>query len=127
MNLLLDAHTFIWFVSGDSKLSLKAKQEIENPGNLIFFSIASLWEMSLKIKIGKLSIQKPFEKVINDVTDNGIEILPINFTHLIENTKLPFHHRDPFDRIIISQSLVENMNIVSRDIIFDKYLSSRIS
>jgi PIN domain nuclease of toxin-antitoxin system len=126
MNLLLDAHTFIWFVSGDSNLSLKARQEIENPGNLIFFSIASLWEMSLKIKIGKLSIQKPFEEVINDVTENGIEILPISFTHLIENTKLPFHHRDPFDRIIISQSIVENMNIVSRDAIFDKYLSSRI-
>lgn len=82
MNLLLDTHTFIWFVSGDKQLSKKARYEIENEDNVKYISIVSLWEVSVKVNIGKLELGKPFENVIDDVYDNGFQILPIRFLHL---------------------------------------------
>jgi PIN domain nuclease of toxin-antitoxin system len=126
MKLLWDTHTFIWLILGDEKLSEHAKNEIENPENDHYLSIASLWEIGIKVKLGKLEILQPFENIINDVTKNGINILPINFNHLVENMNLELHHRDPFDRLIISQSKAENMNIISKDEIFDKYINNRI-
>ena len=126
MKLLWDTHTFIWLILGDNKLSEKAKNEIENPKNEHFLSIASLWEIGIKVKLGKLEILKPFENIIDDVTKNGINILPINFKHLVESMNLELHHRDPFDRLIISQGKAENMSIISRDEVFDKYINYRI-
>jgi PIN domain nuclease of toxin-antitoxin system len=126
MKLLWDTHTFIWLILGDEKLSEQAKIEIENPENDHYLSIASLWEIGIKVKLGKLEILQPFENIINDVTKNGINILPINFNHLVENMSLELHHRDPFDRLIISQSKAENMFIISKDEIFDKYINNRI-
>jgi len=122
MNYLIDTHTFLWFNDGSSEISQKAKTLIENKDNQIFLSIASLWEISIKAALGKLFIDNQFETVIDDVIQNDIEILPINFSHLVVQNKLYFHHKDPFDRIIISQAIVENMNIISRDDIFDNYL-----
>jgi PIN domain nuclease of toxin-antitoxin system len=126
MKLLWDTHTFIWLILGDEKLSEQAKNEIENPENDHYLSIASLWEIGIKVKLGKLEILQPFENIINDVTKNGINILPINFNHLVENMNLDLHHRDPFDRLIISQSKAENMSLLSKDEIFDKYVNNRI-
>jgi PIN domain nuclease of toxin-antitoxin system len=126
MKLLWDTHTFIWLILGDEKLSKQAKNEIENPENDHYLSIASLWEIGIKVKLGKLEILQPFENIINDVTKNGINILPINFNHLVENMNLDLHHRDPFDRLIISQSKAENMSLLSKDEIFDKYVNNRI-
>jgi PIN domain nuclease of toxin-antitoxin system len=126
MKLLWDTHTFIWLILGDEKLSEHAKNEIENPENDHYLSIASLWEIGIKVKLGKLEILQPFENIINDVTKNGINILPINFNHLVENMNLDLHHRDPFDRLIISQSKAENMSLLSKDEIFDKYVNNRI-
>jgi PIN domain nuclease of toxin-antitoxin system len=126
MKLLWDTHTFIWLILGDEKLSKQAKNEIENPENDHYLSIASLWEIGIKVKLGKLEILQPFENIINDVTKNGISILPINFNHLVENMNLDLHHRDPFDRLIISQSKAENMSLLSKDEIFDKYVNNRI-
>lgn len=84
--------------------------------------IASLWEISIKTSLGKLEIAGSYELVIEDINRNGIEILPINFSHTVKQNQLPFHHRDPFDRMIISQALVENMDLISRDEHFDPYL-----
>ncbi|MBW8049246.1 MAG: type II toxin-antitoxin system VapC family toxin [Cytophagales bacterium] len=126
MRLLLDTHAFIWFVEDDKKLSGKAKEEIENPDNIIILSIASLWEMSIKISIGRLKLKKPYKEVISYVNEKGIEILSINFEHTLEVSKLEFHHKDPFDRLIISQAKMENMTIVSKDKLFDDYDIKRL-
>jgi PIN domain nuclease of toxin-antitoxin system len=122
MRYLIDTHTFLWFNDGTSQISQIAKSLIENKENKIFISIASLWEISIKSALGKLYISNVFETVIDDVIQSEIVIIPINFAHLVKQNKLPFHHKDPFDRIIISQALVENIDIISKDEKFDDYL-----
>ncbi|MFA5833410.1 MAG: type II toxin-antitoxin system VapC family toxin [Bacteroidota bacterium] len=124
MNQLLDTQSFLWFVSGDANLSKIAKESIENDININYISMASIWEISIKFSLGKLHIKGTYESVIDDINENGIILLPINFLHTLEQTKLPMHHRDPFDRIIASQVLVEKMNLISSDIIFDKYFAT---
>jgi PIN domain nuclease of toxin-antitoxin system len=94
MTFLIDTHTFLWFIIGSCELSKTAKELIENDNNDIFISIGSLWEISIKTAIGKLQILDNYETVINDVTENDISILPINFTHIVIQNKLPFHHKD---------------------------------
>jgi len=125
MKYLIDTHIFIWFVTGSKLFSPTAKRLILNENNQIFISIASLWEISIKTSIGKLDISRNYEDVIDDLNNNSIEILPIDFAHTVENNKLPFYHRDPFDRIIISQAIVENLDFISSDEIFDDYLKGK--
>lgn len=125
MNYLIDTHTFLWFNEGSVELSLPARKLIADKHNEIFVSIASLWKISIKTAIGKLEIADSYELIIEDVTENEMEILPINFAHTVEQNKLAFHHRDPFDRIIVSQAIVENMSLISKDDIFDKYLAAK--
>ncbi len=125
MQYLIDTHVFLWFVSQAKELSPTAKTLIEDGQNEIFISIASLWEISIKTALGKLIIYGNYETVIDDVNDNSIQILPINFAHTVEQNRLPFHHRDPFDRIIISQAIVENMNFISADAVFNNYLKGK--
>lgn len=85
-------------------------------------SIASLWEISIKTALGKLEIVGDYESVIDDVTSNKIEILPVTFAHTVRQNRLPFYHRDPFDRMIISQAMVEGVYIISKDETLDIYL-----
>lgn len=125
MQYLIDTHVFLWFVSNAKELSQTARTLIEDGQNEIFISIASLWEISIKTALGKLTVNGKYETVIDDVTDNSIQVLPINFAHTVEQNRLPFHHRDPFDRIIISQAIVENMDFISADAIFDDYLKGK--
>lgn len=126
MNILLDTHTFIWFIEGSSELSIAARKKIEDVKNTSFISVASLWEMSIKFNLGKLTVKNsPFKTLIDDINENGIQILNINFNHLIENVNLDSHHRDPFDRLIIAQAVSENMNIIGKDVIFDRYLKDK--
>lgn len=126
MNLILDTHSFIWFINGDNNLSAKARKEIENPVNAKFISIASIWEMAIKVSLDRLEINRPFEDINKQIDNNGFEILPILFEHTLKLTKLSFHHRDPFDRLIIAQSLTEKMPIISKDKHFDSYKVKRI-
>ncbi len=125
MKYLLDTHAFLWFVSGSTELNTSTINIIKNPTNNLFISIASLWEISIKTSLNKLNISGSYSSVIDDVVENNIEILPINFMHTIVQNKLPFHHRDPFDRMLISQAIVENIPIISRDSIFDHYLKNK--
>ena len=125
MQYLIDTHVFLWFVSNAKELSQTAKTLIEDGQNEIHISIASLWEISIKTALRKLTINGNYESVIDDVNENSIQILPINFAHTAEQNRLPFHHRDPFDRIIISQAIVENMSLISADPIFDDYLKGK--
>jgi PIN domain nuclease of toxin-antitoxin system len=124
MKLLWDTHTFLWFVAGSNQISDKARKYIETAESENYISIASLWEISIKTALGKLSIQGKYESVIDDVQNNGIIILPINFVHTVCQNQLPLLHRDPFDRIIVSQAITENMYLISADEIFDEYLKN---
>ena len=126
MNLILDTHIFIWFINGDNNLTAKSRKEIENPANVKFISIASIWEMAIKVSLKRLDINRPFEDILEQIDDNGFEILPILFEHTLKLTKLDLHHRDPFDRLIIAQSLVEKMPVISKDKFFDAYKVRRI-
>ena len=125
MKYLIDTQIFLWFISGSPELSGTAKEILEDRENEIFISIASLWEISIKTSLGKLAINGSYETVIDDVIENEIEILSINFIHTVEQNKLPFYHKDPFDRIIVAQSIVEEMILLSSDKIFDEYLNNR--
>lgn len=98
---------------------------IEAEQTEIFISIASLWEISIKTALGKLIINGKYETVIDDINDNSIQILPINFAHTVEQNRLPLHHHDPFDRIIVTQAIFEDMNLISADAGFDEYLKGK--
>lgn len=116
MRLLLDTHTFLWFIGGSSKSSGAARRSIEDPTNERFLSVASLWEMAIKASIGRLKLALPFTELVKEeVLGNATELLAIRPAHLDELAKLPFHHRDPFDRLIIAQGLTEEILIVSKD------------
>ena len=122
MRYLLDTHTLLWFISADQKLSDRARRLILDPDSEIFLSIASLWEVAIKVNIGKLALDKSFNQLFPDELDShGIEILDITIDSLVQLTALPPHHRDPFDRLIIAQALVENLPIISVDGNFDTY------
>jgi len=126
MNILIDTHTLLWFLSNDVKLSEKAKKIIENSKNNVFVSIASFWEISIKLSLSKLIIDIPFELLFDETEKLGIKILQIKKDHLIYLKKLPFFHKDPFDRIIICQGIKENFDIISIDEKFDEYKVKRI-
>lgn len=126
MKILLDTHTFIWYVEGSKELSLTATRHIEDPANECFVSMVSLWEMSIKISLGKLELQGAFETVMEDIVQNGFGVQPIFFEHVRQNTQLVWYHKDPFDRLLIAQCLVENMPIISRDALLDSYLEDSI-
>ncbi len=122
MKLLLDTHTFLWFVAGDTQLSPTARRMIEDLGNKRYISIASIWEMSIKHGIGKLPFAQPIEIFIpTQLQLNRIDILPITQEHAFYAGQLPMHHRDPFDRMLIAQSIVEAIPLVSADTSFVAY------
>lgn len=121
MNLLLDTHALIWFLEGDSQLSENAKNQILNADNTCFISQATLWEMAIKMSLNKLEMNSTYHNLPKLLWQNGIEILSIEFEHFQYILSLPFHHKDPFDRIIIAQSVIDAMPIVSCDGNFKYY------
>ncbi len=125
MKLLLDTQAFIWFVENDNQLPEHIKKDIENPDSSIIISIASLWEMTIKMTLGKLQISHDIETTINNLYLNGFEILPILPEHIIKLSTLEYFHRDPFDRIIVAQVLSENLEIVTSDDKFENYIVKR--
>jgi PIN domain nuclease of toxin-antitoxin system len=120
-NLLIDTQSFIWFVENDPKLPVSVRNVMEDDQYNLFISIASLWEIVIKSSLGKLPIQKNIPDMINDVTRCGFTILQIVPQHLITLHRLEYIHRDPFDRLIISQAITENVQVVSSDELFSKY------
>jgi PIN domain nuclease of toxin-antitoxin system len=127
MRALLDTHSFIWFVEGDARLSPNARQVITDPTNEVLFSAASLWEIAIKISIGKLALTLPFmDSTIGHMAHNDIRLLDIGIAHITEILTLPFHHRDPFDRMIVAQARVENIPVIGVDKILDSYGIQRI-
>lgn len=122
MKLLLYTHAFLWFIEGSDELSKEARRQIEDSENVRLLSIASLWEMAIKVSIGKLEVPLPFTRLVREhVEGNAIEQLPVEAEHLDAQRALPFHHRDPFDRLMIAQAQVEHLSVVSKDEAFEKY------
>ncbi len=122
MNILLDSHAFVWMHEEPHKLSVNVAFEILNPANQLFLSVATAWELQIKIALGKFSFSDTLEKVIlQQQQTNNLQILPVKLSHALYIENLPLHHKDPFDRLLISQAIVENMTLVSADANFADY------
>jgi len=127
MDLLLDTHTFLWFFWNDPQLTPVARSLIVDPGNRKLVSAASCWEVAIKVTIGKLNLGEPCRSFLHrEMTRNNFELLPINLDHAAAVEVLPFHHRDPFDRMLVAQAMVENIPLVSGDVILDAYPVRRL-
>ncbi len=127
MNVLLDSHALIWGYFDPARLSATARMAMTTPNNRVFVSTASHWEIAIKISTGKLKLAEPFPDFVQHaITDNGFAILPIEPRHTAELIALPYHHRDPFDRMIVAQAVVETMPIISVDPILDSYPIRRL-
>jgi len=122
MKLLMDTHTFIWWDSDPQRLSPQALAVFQDSGNVALFSVASVWEMQIKIQLGKLKLNLPLSELIGSQQRiNKVEILPVKLEHALALDNLPTHHKDPFDRLLIAQAQVEQAVLVSKDPIFSRY------
>jgi PIN domain nuclease of toxin-antitoxin system len=127
VNLLLDTHALLWFYLDDPQLGRTAEAAIRDPNNRTFVSPASYWELAIKISVGKYTLGESFDEFIQHaIYDNGFPVLPIEPWHVSPLLALRYHHRDPFDRMLIVQAMIEKMNIVSNDAVFDQYPIFRI-
>ncbi len=127
MKLLLDSHVLIWWSSSSEKLSKKVYDLINDTNNTLLFSIASVWEMQIKFQLGKLNLNSTLPTLIqNQQRVNNIQLLPIELSHIYALNNLPLHHKDPFDRLLIAQTIVEQIPIVSIDEVFDNYPIQRL-
>ena len=122
MDLLLDTHVLIWFLNGnETDLSRKAKQLISDPANVSYVSVASLWEMAIKLRLGSLSFEPGYDNLLALLDQNGFELLPVTFQHTRQLLTMPMHHRDPFDRLMIAQSMIESLVFITADTNIHQY------
>jgi PIN domain nuclease of toxin-antitoxin system len=122
MKLLIDANVLLWALTENARLSRNATKVLDDPNNELFFSVAGLWELVIKTQIGKLKLPHPAGEFLKqELIDLQIPILSIETRHVIRMERLPMYHRDPFDRVLIAQSMEEDMTIVSSDRIFTRY------
>lgn len=127
MRLLLDTHAFLWWIADDPRLSPRARSAIATRKDQCFFSLASGWEIAIKVSLHKLAFAAPVDRFIPEqLAANGFDVLPIEFAHVARVSRLPFHHRDPFDRLLIAQALGERLVIVSADPVFRRYGVKRV-
>lgn len=127
MKLLLDTHSLIWAVDQPSLLGPQAKTALEDLANSLLLSAATLWEIAIKVGVNKLTLSLPYRQwMTRALNDLGVTILPVTVEYADVQATLPFHHRDPFDRLLIAQALVENIPLVSNDALFEQYGISRV-
>lgn len=127
MKHLLDTHAFLWWIGDDPALSRRARAALADPGNTFLLSMASAWEMAIKISLGKLELDANLERFLPEqMSANGFSMLPIDLRHVSRAARLPFHHRDPFDRLIVAQALVEEVPVVTADPAFTAYGVRRV-
>jgi PIN domain nuclease of toxin-antitoxin system len=122
---LLDTHAFIWLTENDSSLPDHLRIIIDT-ANVVYLSIASLWEIAIKLNLGKLSLQRSYETIVPAIETSDILILPISFTDTVQIRHLPLHHGDPFDRMLIAQAINNSLIIISKDKKFDAYSVQRM-
>ncbi len=125
-DVLLDTHTFLWALREDRKLSPKARGILAQTQVSKSLSLASVWEMTIKSSLGKLKVGIPLELAVLRARSRGLNLLPIDLKHVLRVETLPWHHRDPFDRLLIAQSLTEDLPILSQDGLLDQYGVRRI-
>jgi PIN domain nuclease of toxin-antitoxin system len=122
VRLLLDTHVLLWWDSEPSKIPPSTLQILENPENSLWISIVSLWEIQIKTQLGKLKLNLPLQDLVAQQQQiNGLQLLPIDLRHILALEALPYHHKDPFDRLLIAQSIAENLVCVSADSVFQQY------
>ena len=122
MNLLLDTHAFYWWDQEPAKLSAAASAAISDPANAVFISVVNVWEIVLKTGIGKMTLQDPIDLLVDrQCATNGFQLLPIEYRHVLALQGLPYHHRDPFDRILMAQAIADTLTIVTCDPLFANY------
>ncbi len=122
MKVLVDTHTFIWALLHDHRLTATAKATLRSDDTELVFSLVSLWEIAIKIKTGKLNtIGSSVSYIREEMNAYGMELLPIRYAHILALESLPHHHSDPFDRLLISQALTENLPILTGDRVFRQY------
>lgn len=122
MTVLLDTHTFLWFVLNDPKLSGPAKAVIEDPTTDVLVSPASYWEIAIKVRQKRLDLFAPYADFMHrGIAGNHFDVLPVEPQHCERTIALPFHHKDPFDRLLAAQALAEGVPLVSADVVFDQY------
>lgn len=122
MRLLLDTHVFIWWADQQESLSATALSALNDEANELILSVASVWEMQIKVQLRKLKLSLPIEELIEtQVETNDLRILPVALPHVLALNALPFHHKDPFDRLLIAQSIHEDITLVSVDPEFPAY------
>ena len=127
MRILLDTHTFLWWIADDPQLSIAARQIIENTANILYLSAASGWEIAIKARLGKLKLPDDLRGyVAAQISRNSIQVLPIEMSHALQVYALPDHHRDPFDRMLVAQSQVEQLPILTIDPLIAKYAVATI-
>jgi PIN domain nuclease of toxin-antitoxin system len=129
MRLLIDTHALYWYVEGDAKLSTKAQSLIQDATNEVFISPASYWEIAIKLSLGKWTLNRPYEEFIDLALEQyEFRVLPIlpNHTAILIGLAFPQNHKDPFDRLLVAQSLAENIPIVSVDVQLDSYGIARL-
>jgi PIN domain nuclease of toxin-antitoxin system len=120
MKVLIDTHVFLWGIQAEEKLSKKVQTLL--PASDVWISVASLWEIITKVKIGKLELPTPVGNYLTaKLTSNGVSVLSLTYQHVLRLEALALHHRDPFDRILIAQSLEENIPLITSDVEFEKY------
>jgi PIN domain nuclease of toxin-antitoxin system len=126
-SLLLDTHTLLWFCWDDPQVSPNAKALIEDADNLKLVSVASCWEVAIKVGLGKLDLGKPSRSFLSrEIPRNNFELLPISLEHATTVEGLPPHNRDPFDRLPVAQSLAEGLTLVGADSVFGRYGVQRL-
>jgi PIN domain nuclease of toxin-antitoxin system len=127
MNILLDSHTLIWFSQNSLQLSSSAIKILEDRNNLLFLSLVSVWEIQIKVQLGKLNLDISLSEIVKDQTKiNDVQILPLKLSHIWTLDTLPYYHKDPFDRLLISQAITENLIILGVDSVFDSYPVQKI-
>jgi PIN domain nuclease of toxin-antitoxin system len=120
VKLLLDTHAFLWFMAGDARLSRRARRAIEENDGW-WLSAASVWELAIKSSLGRLTLPAPALEYLSDKVQRGLRVLAVEWPHAAAVERLPFHHRDPFDRLIVAQAHADSLSIVTKDAIFKKY------
>lgn len=127
MRLLVDTHTLLWFALSDPQLSVAARIVIADPANAVLVSPASYWEIAIKVSLGKYLLNEPFEDFMSRAIEgNRMAVLPIEPGHTAALISMPYHHKDPFDRLLIARATVEGIPIVGADSKFDLYPITRL-